>query len=228
MAGDDGGWSSRRIWPLLIDCPPSPDSPVPAVNESKNAPPPADARSGDRYLISIGKCEAVLTTGDGQTASGYLNDVSTNGCCFVTRKGQLRLHVGHDASVTAGDFRFDVSIIRSKVLGTRVELGMTVPSMPADFFAGLRKVGGAIRLQGPTICVVGMLTMAVAIRAMRLIRRPDIVAIDLSRCLGMELAGAGFLIIALERGKRIENVPASIEKLVRLAGIDVFSAAGAG
>jgi hypothetical protein len=189
--------------------------------------PAADERGADRYLISISKCQAVLTTEDGQVVSGYLNDVSAKGCCFVTKAGQLRLRVGHGATVSTGDFSFAGNIVRSRIMGTRVELGMAVQSMPADFLTSLRQVGGAIRLHGSTISIVGMLTMPVAIRAMRLIRLPEIVDIDLGQCQGMELAGAGFLIIAVERGKHIRNVPSAIEKLVRLAGIVVFSPSGA-
>lgn len=194
-------------------------TPNPAAASSRLATIGDRLRSADRYLISASKCEAALTTDCGQSATGYLADVSAKGCCFVTDAGQLNLRPGHEATIVAGDHRFDGRIVRSHIRGPKVDLGIEVPTMPEDFFARVRELGGAIRWNGSSMAVVGKLTMPVATQGMRLLSHPDMRRVDLGACTGMELAGAGFIQIAAERGVEIANVAANIEALVRMAGI---------
>lgn len=179
----------------------------------------SDARRSDRYLISNSKYPAVLETDDGQTVPGYLSDVSTTGCMFVTPPGILKLRKHHGVAIVAGSCRMEGKAVRSSVSGTRASIGIHTGDMPADFFDRVRKVGGALRFDRRTISVINMLTMPVAVQAMRLLRQPETAVVNLRECTGLELAGAGFLVVAAERRKKIENVGDSIATLVKMAGI---------
>jgi len=178
-----------------------------------------ELRSADRYLLSPSKFSAALEFPDGEPISGYLADVSKSGCSIVAIGRRLRLRT-NEAVVVAGEHRFAARIVRASTFGERLSIGMDVPAMPAAFLAAAAETGGAVRFDGQVIAIHGKLNMPVAAHAMRLLGRPD-VSLDLSACSGMELAGAGFLIIAAERGTEIRRMSAAVQRLLSSAGIDL-------
>lgn len=178
-----------------------------------------EARNADRYLISMSKCLAELETDDGQTASGYLTDISATGCMFVTQAGQLKLFRQHSVSIVTDGHRMPGSAVRTNVYGLRVHIGIQLDDVPETLLDRIKRIGGALRFNRGKISIVNILTMPVATKAMKLMQTPEVSTIDLANCDGMEFAGAGFLAIAADRGKAIVNVGGGIAKLVELAGI---------
>lgn len=178
-----------------------------------------DLRRHDRYLISISKCEAAIETDDGQTAAGYVSDVSDGGCGVVVPADRLNISVARAVQLTVGEYRLAGRIVRAKTFGGTVTLGIDLVTMPVEFLEGVRKIGGAIRFDHRTVAIIGKLNMPVAVKAMRLIGNPETVAIDLGECTDMEMAGAGFLMLAVERGKQIVRVSSEVKNLLVMAGI---------
>lgn len=178
-----------------------------------------DLRGHDRYLISIAKCLATIETDDGQIASGYVSDVSDGGCGLVVPVDQLRLPTARGVRLALGEYRLAGRIVRARTFGGQITLGIDHAAMPAEFLESVRKMGGAIRFDHRTVTIIGKLNMPVAVKAMRLIGNPETVAIDLGECSNMEMAGAGFLMLAIERGKQIVRVSSEVKHLLDMAGI---------
>ncbi len=178
-----------------------------------------DQRSDDRFLVSISKCPAAVTVEGTGTMSGYLLDVSASGCSLVIDSCELPTHTA-DADVQAGEHRFPGRIIRAAAFGTRLTLGIEA-SVPLKLLAEARTMGGAIRFSGKTVAVIGKLNMPVAIQAIRLMHRPDVTQLDLGECTDMEMAGAGFVLLMVERDKRIVRISAAIRRLMHDAGFDL-------
>lgn len=196
------------------------DSPTKSKEPARDAVG-GDARSADRYLISLAKFPIRVATADGQSADGHLCDVSARGCLLSTPADALQVRPRDELVVTAGEHCMSGRVVHTSQFGARVSIGIEVAEVPPDLVESVRRVGGAIRYDRRTISIVGILAMPVAVQAMHLVREPQTTTVDLRLCEGIELAGAGFLLLARERGKTIINVNERIAPLIELAGIEV-------
>lgn len=190
-----------------------------SANASSSIQGNEDQRYDDRFLVSISKCPAAVTLEGVGTLSGYLVDVSASGCSLVIDSREIPMHAA-DAEVQAGEHRFSGRIIRASAFGTRLTIGIQA-SVPLELLAEARAMGGAIRFSGKTVAVVGKLNMPAAIQAMRLMHRPDVTQLDLGECTDMEMAGAGFVLLMVERDKRIVRMSSVIRRLMQDAGFDL-------
>jgi hypothetical protein len=178
-----------------------------------------EARRFDRFLISIDKCAGVLHSEDGQSAVGYFNDVSAEGCQFVIPAEQVALRMRQIITIKADGYELHGRVMRSSIYGGTISLGLEVIDMPPVFLERVARFGGALRLGYQTVMVINNFSVPVAFQAAKLIERPDISVVDLQYCTGMEAAGAGFLVKAVALGKKIKNVNPGIAQLVELAGV---------
>lgn len=178
-----------------------------------------DQRSDDRFLLSMSKCPASVTLEGAETVSGCLVDVSACGCSLVVGSREIPTHAA-DAEVQIGEHRFPGRIIRAAAVGERLTLAIKA-CIPLELLNEARVMGGAIRFSGKTVTVVGKLNMPVAIQAMRLMHRPEVTQLDLSDCIDMEMAGAGFVLLMVERDKRIVRISDVLQRLMHDAGFDL-------
>jgi len=176
-----------------------------------------DQRSEDRFLLSISKYPAAITLESVGTLSGYLVDLSASGLSLVVGIREIPMHAA-DVDVRTGGHRFSGRIIRASAFGERLTIGIEAP-VPAELLADARAMGGAIRFSGKTVAVVGKLNMPAAIQAMRLMHRPEVTQLDLGECTDMEMAGAGFVLLMVERDKRIVRISSVLRQLMHDAGL---------
>lgn len=189
------------------------------ANANSPIPRNEDQRSDDRFLLSMSKCPASVTLEDAGTLSGYLVDVSASGCSLVVGSHKLPTHAA-DADVEIGEHRFPGRIIRAAAVGERLTLGIQA-SVPLGLLHEASAMGGAIRFDGRIVAIVGKLSMPGAIQAMRLMHRPEVTQLDLGDCIDMEMAGAGFVLLMVERDKRIIRISGVLQCLMRDAGFDL-------
>jgi len=175
-----------------------------------------DRRRNPRFIANLGGADATLEVQGGRS-TGYLADVSACGASVIIPAAEY-LRTATEAMFSMGAHKFNGRIVRTAATGSRAAVGIE-SSVPVELLREFMARSGAVILLPETVAVVGRLTMPVAVRTMRLLKRQSLSGVDLSACTGLEVAGAAFLMIAEERGWPVLDPSDALQAQMNLIGI---------